>query len=143
MPQPRVSACGRLFIVHHAEVPDVDGATEEMKRFAAHAGGSAAPLLMVIDKVFPPMGNDVRRVYRAAVEGEPGVAAMAALVDGVVGMGASLVLSVITNIFGGRARLPMKMFREPKAAAGWLCEEADVGATADEVIAAIEALRKS
>ena len=141
MPGPRTTTCGRLYVIHYPEVPTVDSAREEMKLFRELSPHAAAPMIMVIDKVFPPMGNDVRAVYRGVVDGEPGVEAMAALVDGVVGMGASLVLSVITNIFGGRSRLPLKMFGDVDEAARWLCKEAQVESSPEEVAAAITALR--
>lgn len=141
MGEPRITTCGRLFIVHHPEVPSAESAREEIRRFREFSPDEPAPLLMIIDKVFPPMGNDVRAVYRKAVDAEPGVEAMAALVDGVVGMGASLVLSVITNIFGGRSKLPLKMFRDADDAARWLCDEAKVRVSAEEIVAAIDGLR--
>ena len=56
MTEPRIATCGRLFIVHHAEVPSVESARAEVERFRAFSPDEPAPLLMIIDKVFP-LGN--------------------------------------------------------------------------------------
>lgn len=140
--EPRVAEVGRLFIIHHAEPPDLDEAKAEIalyEEFAKRVG--KAPMLMVPDKILPPMGMDVRALYRAATMGDPGVEAMATVVGGLVGLGASIMSSIMTQIFQGRTDIPMRTIRELDEAAVWLCEVADVQAEPDQIVAAVAELR--
>ncbi len=140
--EPRTAEIGRLFIIHQAEPPNLEEAAAELERyreFARRVG--KAPILMVPDKILPPMGQDVRNLYRETAIGEPGIEAMATLVGGLVGLGASIISSIMTQIFQGQADIPMRTIRELDEAANWLCEVADVRAEPQEIAKAVERLR--
>jgi hypothetical protein len=140
--EPRIAEVGRLFIIHQAEPPGLDEAKAEIARyelFAKRVG--RAPMLMVPDKILPPMGMDVRAFYRAATTGDPGVEAMATVVGGLVGLGASIMSSIMTQIFQGQAGIPMRTIRELEEAAEWLCKVADVQAKPEQIVAAVADLR--
>ncbi|PRP96193.1 hypothetical protein [Enhygromyxa salina] len=139
---PRVAEVGRLFIIHHAEPPDLDEAKAEIdlyKVLVQRVG--RAPMLMVPDKILPPMGQEVRTYYRTATTSDPGVEAMATVVGGLVGLGASIMSSIMTQIFQGQTGIPMRTIRELEEAADWLCKVADVQAKPDEIVAAVAKLR--
>ncbi|KIG18082.1 hypothetical protein DB30_01969 [Enhygromyxa salina] len=140
--EPRVAEVGRLFIIHHAEPPDLDEAKAEIALFKVFADQvGRAPMLMVPDKILPPMGQEVRAYYRDATTGDPGVEAMATVVGGLVGLGASIMSSIMTQIFQGQTGIPMRTIRELDEAAEWLCNVADVRAKPDEIVAAVSRLR--
>lgn len=140
--EPRTAEVGRLFIIHQAEPPSLEEAAAEVERyhvFARRVG--RAPMLMVPDKILPPIGQDVRTLYRETTTGDPGVEAMATVVGGLVGLGASIVSSIMTQIFQGRTDIPMRTIRDLDEAAKWLCQVADVQAEPAEIVAAVERLR--
>lgn len=138
----RVAEVGRLFIIHHVEPPDLDEAKVEIARYVAFTKRvGKAPMLMVPDKILPPMSAEVRAYYRNATTIDPGVEAMATVVGGLVGLGASIMSSIMTQIFQGRTDIPMRTIRELDEAAEWLCEVADVQAQPDDIVAAVAELR--
>jgi hypothetical protein len=140
--EPRIAEVGRLFIIHHVEPPDLDEAKAELARYTAFTERvGRAPMLMVPDKILPPMTAEVRAFYRNATTGDPGVEAMATVVGGLVGLGASIMSSIMTQIFQGRTDIPMRTIRDLDEAAEWLCEVADVQAQPDEIVAAVAQLR--
>jgi hypothetical protein len=145
MPQarePRTTEVGRLFIVHQIEPPSLEEAAAEMERYHAFARKvGKAPMLMIPDKIFPPMGQEVRNLYRETATGNPGIEAMATLVGGLVGLGASIIASIMTQIFQGRTDIPMRTIRDLDEAAAWLCTVANVQAQPQDIIAAVERLR--
>src|SRR5688572_20963035 len=107
---PRTLEVGRLFIIHQVEPPGLEEAAAEIERYQAFTRkvGGRAPMLMVPDKILPPMGQDVRNLYRLTATREPGVEAMATVVGGLLGLGASIMSSIMTQIFQGRADIPMR-----------------------------------
>jgi len=140
--EPRTAEIGRLFIIHHPEPPQLDDAKLELdryERFAARVG--RAPILMMPDRILPPMASEVRDLYRSVATGDPGVEAMATVIGGIVGLGASIMSSIMTQIFQGRTDIPMRTVRDLEDAAQWLIEVADVQAEAEEVITAASELR--
>lgn len=140
--EPRTAEVGRLFIIHQAEPPNLEEAAREIERyhlFAKRVG--KAPMLMVPDKILPPIGQDVRNLYRQTISGDPGVEAMATVVGGLVGLGASIISSIMTQIFQGRTDIAMRTIRDLDEAAKWLCEVADVQAEPQQIVAAVERLR--
>jgi hypothetical protein len=140
--EPRIAEVGRLFIIHHADPPNLEEAQAEVARYVAFAKRvGPAPMLMVPDKILPPMSAEVRAFYRGATTGDPGVEAMATVVGGLVGLGASIMSSIMTQIFQGRTDIPMRTIRDLDEAAEWLCKVADVQAQPDEIVAAVEELR--
>lgn len=140
--EPRTVEIGRLFIIHQVQPPGIEEAAAELERYQLFARrvGKAA-MLMVPDKILPPMSAEVRSLYRGTMIGEPGVAAMAVVVGGLVGLGASIVTSIMTQIFQGRMDIPMRTIRDLDEAARWLCEVADVQAEPEQIIAAVKTLR--
>jgi hypothetical protein len=140
--EPRTVEVGRLFIIHQVEPPNIEEAAREMERFQDFARKvGKAPMLMVPDKIFPPIGQEVRALYRQTATGTPGVEAMATVVGTIVGMGASIIASIMTQIFQGRTDIPMRTIRDVEEAAGWLCSVADVQADPKQIVAAVEKLR--
>jgi hypothetical protein len=140
--EPRTAEVGRLFIIHQAEPPTLEEATREIERYHVFARKvGKAPMLMVPDKILPPIGQDVRNLYRQTITGDPGVEAMATVVGGLVGLGASIVSSIMTQIFQGRTDIAMRTIRDLEEAAKWLCEVADVQAKPEQIVAAVEQLR--
>jgi hypothetical protein len=140
--EPRIAEVGRLFIVHQIEPPNLEEAAAEMERYHAFARRvGKAPMLMIPDKIFPPIGQEVRNLYRETATGNPGIEAMATLVGSIVGLGASIVSSIMTQIFQGRADIPMRTIRDLDEAANWLCQVANVQVQPQEIIAAVERLR--
>lgn len=142
--EPRTAEVGRLFIIHHPTPPELEDAKLELDRydrFAARVG--RASILMIPDKILPPMTSEVRDLYRAVATGDPGVEAMATVIGGIVGLGASIMSSIMTQIFQGRTDIPTRTVRDVNDAANWLAEVADLQAEAAEVIAAAEQLRNS
>lgn len=140
--EPRTAEVGRLFIIHQVEPPNLEEAAREIERyhlFARKVG--KAPMLMVPDKIFPPIGQDVRNLYRETATTSPGVEAMATVVGGLVGLGASIISSIMTQIFHGRTDIPMRTIRDVEEAASWLCSVADVQAEPKDIVAAVERLR--
>ena len=140
---PRIAEVGRLFIIHHPEPPELDQATLEIQRYKAFSERvGRAPILLVPDKILPPMGAEVRAYYRNATTVDPGVEAMATVVGGLVGLGASIMSSIMTQIFQGRTDIPMRTIRDLDEAAEWLCEVADVQAKPEQIVAAVGELRE-
>ena len=140
--EPRTAEIGRLFIIHHPEPPQLDDAKLELgryERFAARVG--RAPILMLPEKILPPMSGEVRALYRSVATGDPGVEAMATVIGGIVGLGASIMSSIMTQIFQGRADIPMRTVNDVEDAATWLAEVADLQVAASEIVAAVEQLR--
>src|SRR5690606_4685354 len=140
--EPRIAEVGRLFIIHQVEPPNLEEAAREIERyheFARKVG--KAPMLMVPDKIFPPISQDVRNLYRETAIGEPGIEAMATVVGGLVGVGASIISSIMTQIFQGRTDIPMRTIRDLEEAAKWLCSVAKVQAEPQQIVAAVEQLR--
>ena len=139
---PRTAEVGRLFIVHHPTPPNLEEAKLELQRYGVFADRvGRAPILMVPDKIIPPMSQDVRNYYRSTATGEPGIEAMATVIGGIVGLGASIMSSIMTQIFQGRTDIPTRTIRDVEEAANWLCEVADVQAAPQQIIAAVEDLR--
>jgi len=140
--EPRTVEVGRLFIIHQVQPPNIEEAAAEIERYQTFARRvGKAPMLMVPDKILPPIGPEVRNLYRQTTTGDPGVEAMATVVGGLVGLGASIVTSIMTQIFQGRTDIPMRTIRDLDEAARWLCEVADVQAEPQQIIAAVESLR--
>lgn len=140
--EPRTAEVGRLFIIHQVEPPNLEEAAAEMERYHAFARRvGKAPMLMIPDKILPPIGQDVRNLYRETAIGTPGIEAMATVVGGLVGLGASIVSSIMTGIFQGRTDIPMRTIRDLDEAASWLCKVADVQAEPQAIVAAVERLR--
>jgi hypothetical protein len=141
---PRTLEVGRLFIIHQVEPPGLEEAAAEIERYQAFARKvGRAPMLMVPDKILPPIGQDVRNLYRLTTTREPGVEAMATVVGGLLGLGASIMSSIMTQIFQGRADIPMRTIRDLDEAVLWLCAVAKVDAAPEQVILAVERLRTS
>lgn len=140
--EPRIAEVGRLFIIHQAEPPSLEEAAREMERYHSFARKvGKAPMLMVPDKILPPIGQEVRNLYRETAIGTPGIEAMATVVGGLVGLGASIVSSIMTQIFQGRTDIPMRTIRDLEEAAKWLCSVANVQAEPQQIVAAVEQLR--
>jgi hypothetical protein len=140
--EPRIAEVGRLFIIHHIEPPNLDEAKAEIARYIAFTKRvGQAPMLLVPDKILPPMAAEVRAFYRNATTSDPGVEAMATVVGGLVGLGASIMSSIMTQIFQGRTDIPMRTIRDLDEAAEWLCEVADVQAEPGQIVAAVTQLR--
>lgn len=140
--EPRTAECGRCFIIHHIEPPQLEDAQRELERYLEFTAEKGyGPVMLVPDKIFPPMGSDVRALYRKTLNGEPGVEAMVTVVGGLVGLGASLVSSIITQVFAGRSDEKVRMIREVEDAAEWLCEVANVQAEPAEIVEVVEKLR--
>ena len=133
-----------MFIIHHPEPPQLDDAKLELdryERFAERVG--RASILMLPEKILPPMGSDVRDLYRKVATGEPGVEAMATVIGGIVGLGASIMSSIMTQIFAGRTDIPMRTVRDLDDAAEWLGEVADPQADIAAIVTAATQLRDS
>jgi hypothetical protein len=140
--EPRTAEVGRLFIIHQVEPPNLEEAAAEIERYQLFARKvGKAPMLMVPDKILPPIGQDVRNLYRQTAIGTPGIEAMATVVGGLVGLGASIISSIMTGIFQGRTDIPMRTIRDVDEAAAWLCKVANVQAQPEQIIAAVERLR--
>ena len=140
--EPRTAEVGRLFIIHQAQPPNFEEAAAEIERYQVFASQvGKAPMLMVPDRILPPIGSDVRGLYRQMISGDPGVEAMGTVVGGLVGLGASIVTSIMTQIFQGRTDIPMRTIRDLDEATEWLCEVADVRAEPKAIVAAVERLR--
>ena len=141
--EPRVLEIGRLFVIHQPEVPGLDDAKAELERYAGFvARVGPAPILMIPEKILPPMGQDVRNLYRAATT-DPGVEAMATVIGGLVGLGASIMSSIMTQIFQGRTNIPSRTVRDVEEAVQWLAGIADLQADAAQIVGAIQQLRQS
>jgi hypothetical protein len=142
--EPRTAEVGRLFIIHQPETPSLEEAQAELQRYADFVGRvGQASILMIPEKILPPMGQDVRALYRAAATSDPGVEAMATVIGGLVGLGASIMSSIMTQIFQGRTDIPMRTVRDVEEAAKWLCEVVDLQAEAPQIITAATDLRTS
>ena len=142
MREPRTAEVGRLFIIHHPTPPALDEAKLELDRYARFASRvGRAPILMLPDKILPPMAGEVRDLYRQVATGDPGVEAMATVIGGLVGLGASIMSSIMTQIFQGRADIPMRTVRDVDDAAKWLAEVADLQVQADAILSAVAELR--
>lgn len=140
--EPRTAEVGRLFIIHQVEPPNLEEAAAEIERYQLFARKvGKAPMLMVPDKILPPIGQEVRNLYRETAIGSPGIEAMATVVGGLVGLGASIVSSIMTGIFQGRTDIPMRTIRDLDEAAKWLCTVANVQAQPEQIVAAVERLR--
>ena len=109
-------------------------------RFVSRLGERGA-ILMLPEKILPPMGSDVRELYRKVAAGDPGVEAMATVIGGIVGLGASIMSSIMTQIFQGRTDIPMRTVRDLEDAAQWLGEVADIQAEAAQIVAAASELK--
>lgn len=130
-----------MFVIHHPDPPALDDAKAELERYAAFVTRvGPAPILMVPEKILPPMSQEVRNLYRAATS-DPGVEAMATVIGGLVGLGASIMSSIMTQIFQGRTDIPMRTVREVDDAASWLVEVADVQVDAAQISSAVAELR--
>lgn len=139
---PRTAEIGRLFIIHQPEPPSLDEARAELERYGEFTGRvGQGSILMIPDKILPPMGQEVRALYREAATGEPGVEAMATVIGGLVGLGASIMSSIMTQIFQGRTDIPMRTVRDVEEAATWLCEVADLQVEPPQIISAAAELR--
>lgn len=139
---PRTAEVGRLFIVHHPTPPNLDEAKLELElygNFAKRVG--RASILMLPDKILPPMAQDVRSFYRETATGEPGVEAMATVIGGIVGLGASIMSSIMTQIFQGHTDIPVRTVRDVEEAAEWLAKVADVQAGPAQILEAVAKLR--
>ena len=97
--------------------------------------------MMIPDKILPPMSQDVRDLYRDVTKREPGVEAMATVIGGLVGLGASIMSSIMTQIFQGNTDTPSRTVRDVNEGAVWLCEVADVQAEPSQIVAAVANLR--
>ena len=140
--EPRTAELGRLFIIHQPGPPDLEEAAAEIEQYRAFAKRvGPGPILMVPDKILPPISQDVRNLYRETTTAKPGVEAMVTVVGGLMGLGAAIATSIMTQIFRGRTDIPMRTIRELEEAAVWLCEVADVRAAPAEIIEAVERLR--
>jgi hypothetical protein len=141
MREPRVLEIGRLFVIHQPEPPSLDEANAELARYGTFVERvGPAPILMIPEKILPPMGQEVRNLYRNATT-DPGVQAMATVIGGIVGLGASIMSSIMTQIFQGRTHIPMRTVRDVEEAVKWLSEVADLQAEPTQVVSAIEQLR--
>lgn len=141
MREPRVLEIGRLFVIHQPTPPAFDEAKAELARYANFVKRvGPAPILMIPEKILPPMGQEVRNLYRAATT-DPGVQAMATVIGGIVGLGASIMSSIMTQIFQGRTDIPMRTVRDVEEAVKWLGEVADLRADHQNIVSAIEQLR--
>lgn len=139
--EPRILEVGRLFVIHQPEVPNIDEAKAELARYAKFVQRvGRAPMLMIPEKILPPMGQDVRTLYRTATS-DPGVEAMATVIGGLVGLGASIMSSIMTQIFQGRTDIPMRTVRDVEEAVEWLSKVADLQADHAEILSAVESLR--
>ena len=141
MREPRVLEIGRLFVIHQPVPPTFEEATAELARygnFVKRVG--KAPIMMIPEKILPPMGQEVRNLYRAATT-DPGVEAMATVIGGIVGLGASIMSSIMTQIFQGRTDIPMKTVRDVEEAVKWLASVAELRAEPQNIVSAIEQLR--
>jgi hypothetical protein len=141
MREPRVLEIGRLFVIHQPVPPNLEEAKAELARygrFVTRVG--PAPIMMIPEKILPPMGQDVRNLYRA-VTTDPGVEAMATVIGGIVGLGASIMSSIMTQIFQGRTDIPMRTVRDVEEAVKWLAEVAELQAEPTHIVSAIEQLR--
>lgn len=141
MREPRILEIGRLFVIHQPIPPSLDEAKAEMARYGSFvARVGAAPIMMIPEKILPPMGQEVRNLYRSATT-DPGVQAMATVIGGIVGLGASIMSSIMTQIFQGRTHIPMRTVRDVEEAVKWLSEVADLQAEPTHIVSAIEQLR--
>lgn len=132
---------GRLFVIHQPIPPSLDEAKAEMTRygkFVTRVG--PAPIMMIPEKILPPMGQEVRNLYRATTT-DPGVQAMATVIGGIVGLGASIMSSIMTQIFQGRTDIPMRTVRDVEEAVKWLSEITDLQSDPATIVSAIEQLR--
>jgi hypothetical protein len=143
MREPRVLEIGRLFVIHQPEPPSLDEANAELARYGTFVERvGPAPILMIPEKILPPMGQEVRNLYRSTTT-DPGVQAMATVIGGIVGLGASIMSSIMTQIFQGRTDIPMRTVRDVEEAVKWLAEVADLQADPTNIVSAIEQLRVS
>lgn len=135
--------CGRVHIVHQPHTPTFEQAKAECVAFhrLAEKWGSAVAMTMS-DKLLPVIEPDVRAVYRQSIEEGPPVDAWVGVVGGTMGMAASIASSIASQIFLGRSKTPMRVFRTLPKAAAWLVETCDTGATAEEIVAAAMELRR-
>ena len=141
MREPRILEIGRLFVIHQPETPSLDDAKAEMARYGSFVRRvGPAPVMMIPDKILPPMGQEVRNLYRAATT-DPGVQAMVTVLGGIVGLGASIMSSIMTQIFQGRTDIPMRTVRDVEEAVKWLSEVAELKAEPTDIVSAIEQLR--
>jgi hypothetical protein len=141
MREPRVLEIGRLFVIHQPEPPNLDEAKAELARYGSFVKRvGPAPVMMIPEKILPPMGQEVRNLYRAATT-EPGIQAMATVIGGIVGLGASIMSSIMTQIFQGRTDIPMRTVRDVEEAVKWLSEVAELQADPKNIVSAIEQLR--
>lgn len=141
MREPRVLEIGRLFVIHQPTPPSLEEATAELARYGKFVKRvGRAPILMIPEKILPPMGQEVRNLYRAATT-DPGVEAMATVVGGLVGLGASIMSSIMTQIFQGRIDIPMRTVRDLEEAVKWLAQVADLQADPKNIVSAVEQLR--
>ena len=142
MRAPRTAEIGRLFIVHHPTPPTLEEAKLELHRYGVFADRvGRAPIMMIPEKIIPPMAQEVRNYYRDTAVGDPGIEAMVTVIGGIVGLGASIMSSIMTQIFQGRTDIPTRTIRDVEEAAKWLCEVADVQAEPSQIVAVVEELR--
>ena len=140
MRAPRTAEIGRLFIVHHPTPPTLEEAKLELHRYGVFADRvGRAPIMMIPEKIIPPMAQEVRSYYRDTAVGDPGIEAC--VCGGIVGLGASIMSSIMTQIFQGRTDIPTRTIRDVEEAAKWLCEVADVQADPSQIVAVVEELR--
>jgi hypothetical protein len=141
MREPRVLEIGRLFVIHQPVPPSLQEAHAELERYGSFVTRvGPAPIMMIPEKILPPMGQDVRNLYRAATT-DPGVQAMATVIGGIVGLGASIMSSIMTQIFQGRTDIPMRTVRDVEEAVKWLGEVTELQAEPTHIVSAIEQLR--
>jgi hypothetical protein len=141
MREPRILEIGRLFVIHQPTPPSLEEAKAEMAQYGSFVlRVGAAPIMMIPEKILPPMGQEVRNLYRATTT-DPGVQAMATVIGGIVGLGASIMSSIMTQIFQGRTDIPMRTVRDVEEAVKWLSEVAELQADPTSIVSAIEALR--
>jgi hypothetical protein len=142
MREPRILEIGRLFVIHQPEPPSLDEAKAELARYGSFVKrvGGPAPIMMIPEKILPPMGQEVRNLYRSTTT-DPGVQAMATVIGGIVGLGASIMSSIMTQIFQGRTDIPMRTVRDVEEAVKWLGEVAELKAEPANIVSAIERLR--
>lgn len=132
---------GRLFVIHQPIPPTLEEAKAEMARYGKFVKRvGPAPIMMIPEKILPPMGQEVRNLYRAATT-DPGVEAMATVIGGIVGLGASIMSSIMTQIFQGRTDIPMRTVRDVEEAVKWLSEITDLQADPGNIVSAVEQLR--
>ena len=142
--EPRTAEVGRLFIIHHPVPPELDDAKLELDRydrFTSRIGRGS--ILMITDKIMPPMGSDVRELYREVAAGDPGVEAMATVIGGIAGLGASIMSSIMTQIFQGRMDIAQRTLHSIDDAAAWLLEVAKLEVDAEQIITVASELRAS